>query len=126
MPEIPLLGASAAKARQVQAQPQQAQPEPPGEENAIIEVECAYLVYRLPDGQVMANTNINTPIAPAREPHPHDIIGMSHAVIGDTDVLVHAGFLAEQVIQRQRIEMQRVMEAQQNAQIQAQMARRKA
>jgi hypothetical protein len=103
---IPELGKAAAQARAVQDQPI------PPEESAIIEVDTAFLVYRLPTGEVVANTDINAPIVPARTAHSHDIIGMSHSVIGDVETMARAPYIgravvAEQMQMAQQIQAQR-------------------
>lgn len=92
--EVPMLGASAAKARQ-----QQPAPEP---ENALIEAETAFIVYRELDGEVSLTRDLDTPFAVDRQAHPHDIIGMATAVeapeidadyFPDTEIAVSTAFL---------------------------------
>lgn len=94
----------------------QSAPEAPGEENAIIDVDTAFLVYRLPTGEVLVDTDINANIVPARAPHPHDILGMVAAASGDVSIMAHAPYIASTVIQEQMnvargIQEQRQMQA---------------
>lgn len=169
--DIPLLGASAAQARQV----------PPAPENALIEAETAFLVYReldgevgvsrdisypvvadrqahphdiigmsavaeapeidpdyfpdteafvstaflvyrLPGGEVLANTDLSAPVTVDREPHDHDIDGMLEAVIRDVDTISHAPYVAQAVLQGQMQVAQQMQQQMQHQQMQARLA----
>lgn len=178
--EIPVLGQSAARARQAQAQQEQ---QVPDEEDALIEAETgvlvlqfadgevlvspdlnievsprreasghdligmahavatqedpvfarqsgktaegtvitAFLLYRLPDGQVLGNTDLDAPVTVEREPHLHDIIGMAHAMATDVDVMLHAQYIANAVVGTQQAAARAAMQQMQAAQVKAQL-----
>lgn len=84
-------------------------------------VQTALIVYRLPDGQCIADTNIDVPVAVTRAPHPHDVIGMSRAVITDTDTLAHAPYVANVVVSTQQAMAQAVMQQRQAQAVQQQL-----
>lgn len=171
--EVPMLGASAAKARQQLPEP---------EENAIIEAETAFivfrtlggevgvttdldeafvsdrqahphdiigmsevardrspgwhlpsdgdfnvstafLVYRLPGGEVLANTDLDAPVSPERRAHyPDDIAGMLAAVVRDVDCISHAPYLAQAVVQGQMQVGQAMRQQMEHAQIQQKLS----
>lgn len=66
-----------------------------------LEVETGILVYLLPHGEALADTDLDTPVTPRREPTVDEIVMASEVVMRDMDVIFHAPHLAQQVVQAQ-------------------------
>jgi len=124
--DVPELGHSAARVRQEKDQlpPRDDEaPLPPAPE--VISAETAFIVYRLEDGQVILDANLNAPVSVRRAPLSHDVIGMAHCVIEDIRLMgtipAIANAAAEEVVAKVEQKQQEQMKQFQDQQILAQL-----
>lgn len=95
-----------------------------GEEDdtSDLEVNTAFIVYRLEDGTILADTNVDVPVTVKKAPHAHDIEGMLEVVKRDADTLSHAPYIAQQVVQTQMAIGRAAQQQMEQARIQQQLA----
>lgn len=93
-----------------------------GMDNDFLEVETGVLIYILPHGEALADTNLDTPVTPEREPTVDEILMATEVVMRDMDIIFHAPFLAQQVVQAQMAMGRAVQEQMERAQLQAKLA----
>lgn len=53
-------------------------------DHGAIHAKTAFLVYRMSDGTVIMNSNLDTPVVPQRVARQHDVMSMSFVVLSDT------------------------------------------
>lgn len=122
--QVPELGQSAARARQTPStHPVEPDSEPQAPE--VTDVETAFLLYRLPDGQVVMDANINAAIAPRRGVVAHDVIGMANCVIEDVRLMATAPAIAQETVNAVEARQREVVDQAKNAQIAARIAQTK-
>jgi len=92
------LGQAAARAREVAAEMNVTDPDAEEVMPEVVEVDTAFLVYRLPTGQVVMNSDINALISPQREPVIHDVIGMTQCVTQDAILMGSAPAIAQATV----------------------------
>lgn len=119
--QVPELGQSAARARQTTTVEPDTEPKAP----EVIDVETAFLLYRLPDGQVVMDANINAAIAPRRGVVAHDVIGMANCVIEDVRLMATAPAIAQETVNAVEARQREVVDQAKNAQIAARIAQTK-
>jgi hypothetical protein len=120
--DVPELGQSAARARQAAPDADGEAPLPPAPE--VIHAETAFIVYRLPDGQVILNADLNAPVTVRRPPLSHDVVGMAHCVIEYIRLMGLAPATAKAVVDAVEAKQQEQLKQMQDAHIVAQMQRR--
>lgn len=119
--QVPELGQSAARTRQTTTVEPGTEPKAP----EVIDVETAFLLYRLPDGQVVMDANINAAIAPRRGVVAHDVIGMANCVIEDVRLMATAPAIAQETVNAVEARQREVVDQAKNAQIAARIAQTK-
>lgn len=126
--QVPELGQSAARARQTDDVRQSLEELRDQEKSGapeVVDVETAFLVYRLPDGQVVMDANINAAIAPRRGVVAHDVIGMANCVIEDVRLMATAPAIAHETVNAVEARQREVVDQAKNAQIAARIAQTK-
>jgi hypothetical protein len=88
----------------------------------LIQADCAFIVYRQLDGRVIVTADLSAPIAPARQPTTHDVVGMCANAQDDVRAQATIPGIAQAVVGKM-MEMQQAMQNQmENMAVRQQMA----
>lgn len=80
--------------------------------NGDVEADTGFIVYRMPDGTVIQNANLEVPVVPSREATTHDIQGMLFVVTLDTYASALIPSVSQATVQMLQMVGQQMAEAQ--------------